>query len=77
VTSHWAIAQWAGRLFALGSLKNYKSSPTFWTTFFQRIDYVLILTKKWVGATIWVKFSQTRLVTLVLRRFVVKNLGIH
>jgi hypothetical protein len=29
--------------------KNCRSSPKFWATFFQSIDYVLILTKKYIG----------------------------
>jgi hypothetical protein len=38
------------RLFALGSFsKIYTSSPKLWATSFQRIDYVLILTKNGLG----------------------------
>jgi hypothetical protein len=48
-----------GRIFALWAivcfgqfLKNNSNSPQFWATFFQSIDYVVILTKNGLGCTL-------------------------
>jgi hypothetical protein len=37
---------------------HYRNSPQFWATFFKSKDYLLSLTKKWVGLQFWLFFRK-------------------
>jgi hypothetical protein len=55
IFSQWAI------VYLRQLYKDYKSSPKCLPTFFLNIDYVIILTKNWLGYVLG-DFSQTHLV---------------